>query len=280
MTDWPALLQIPEDLAAPGPVGGWFAVVADRLLNGCELVVARQAYRLIEVEFYLHNPNHLDPFPHRDSTTLHCGCWYFHRTHGVYRGGSFKGVDLTFGNGTSYGGILIRSLRKPDGSVIVGPSLCVDHLLDATGAESVAALDRAIVGRRAWQDDNPLSLRFAEFDTRRELLCTPRVGLSLRRTKAIGEATRYLMAPYRFLSEPRRIGKGKPHMVLALHVRGADIDTIQHLTGCPKASIRRYIKEFEIGREEGAFAPYFGVEIGPNDWCRLYGIWQRVYGMH
>jgi hypothetical protein len=277
MSDWPSLLRMPEDLAAPGRADAWFAVVAERLLNGAELVVARQPHRLVEIEFYLHGADHPDPFTHREPIQLECGRWYFHRTRGAYRSGSFKGIDLTFGNGTAFGGILFRCLAMPDGVVIDGPSLCVDHLLDAAGADTVAALDRAIGKRVAWDTDNPLSLRHVTPE-RRELLGTPRVGLSLKRAKAVGEMTRFVMAPYRFLSEPRKVGKGKPHMVLAMHARGDDQETIHRVTGCPKASIRRYVEDFEEGRRDRDFSAYFGVDAGPKDWCRLYGVWRRTYG--
>ena len=93
-----------------------------------------------------------------------------------------------------------------------------------------------------------------------------------------GEMTRFLMRPYRFLTEPRTIRKGKRHMVLAMHARGGDVETIRRVTGCPAASIRRYIEDFEAGRQETDFGPYLGVETGPREWCRMYGLWQRVYG--
>lgn len=110
-------------------------------------------------------------------------CRYFHRVprHGTsdsqtpsaaggYRGGSRKGLDLTFGGPVSIsskffpetpsprsvsepqltpgnsvdplrGGILFRSIRRVrDGSVISGPSLLVDEVLKASGAASIEDL--------------------------------------------------------------------------------------------------------------------------------------------
>jgi hypothetical protein len=274
MSSWPELLRIPDY-----GIDAWFAAVAERLLNGAELRARGESYRLAEIEFYLYSVAHPDPYSHRDPLGFQLGRWYLHRSHGAYRGGTFKGFDLTFGNGTACGGILIRSLVKPDGTVISGPSLCVDQVLRALGVRTVAELDRAVAGHVAWDTDNPLSLRQAGSVERRQDLCTPRVGLSLRRARQFGEMTRYLMRPYRFLSEPRLVRKGKRQMVLAMYARGDDVETIRRVTGCPAASIRRYVEEFEAGRRETDFGPYLGVEAGPREWCRMYGLWERVYGL-
>jgi hypothetical protein len=274
MTSWSDLLRLPDDLSAPD---AWFASVADQLLSSAELHVADQALRLADIEFYLFADAHPDPFSHRDPVQLQCGRWYLHRTHGGLRGGTYKGIDLTYSNGTAFGGILLRSLVGPNGTVIDGPSLCVDHLLAALGADSVAELDRAIAGRLAWHTDNPLSLRHVRPLRNREILCTPRVGLSLRRARQSGDMTRFLMRPYRFLTEPHLVRKGKRHMVLALYARGDAVAAIRRVTGCPAASIRRYIEEFEAGRREQSFARYLGVDAGPREWCRMYGVWQKMY---
>ncbi len=277
MSDWPSFLRIPDDRAVLGRADSWFAAVAERLLNGAELVVVRQAYRLVEIEFYLFGSHHPDPFTHRRPIQFQCGRWYFHRTGGSYRGGSFKGLDLTFGHGALSGGILIRSMARSDGTLIDGPSLCVDHLLNTLGVDRVAELDRIIGDRVAWDANNPLSLREKKLSRRHELLRTARVGLSLKKSSAASERTRYLMLPYRFLSEPRMVSKGKPHMVLALHAGGADVDTINRVTGCLKESIRRYIEDFEAGRRNGDFTAHFGVGAGPREWARLNGIWTKVF---
>jgi len=105
-----------------------------------------------------------------------------------------------------------------------------------------------------------------------------RVGLSLKRTSNRNDMTRFVVRPYRYLSEPRRISKGKQHLVLALHARGLEADAIRELTGSPKASIERYIADFKEGQAEPDFSRYFGLEIGPRDLCRLHGLWYAKYG--
>ena len=111
---------------------------------------------LVVVERYFHRSPQRSGDPTRSATSLT-----------GYRGGTRKGVDLTFGGpvqssyfaqdaktatetGTARsadssprprGGILFRSLRRlSDGAVISGPSLLVDELLRVCGCASVAEL--------------------------------------------------------------------------------------------------------------------------------------------
>jgi hypothetical protein len=277
MFDWAALLRRPEVSDEAG-VESWFGAVAGRLLNGSRLVVGGVPHRFVEVEFYYCGPDHPDPFTHRDPLQLQCGRWYFHRTRGVYRSGSFKGFDVTFGDGTAFGGVLIRGVEGPGGALTDGPSLCVDHLLDATGAGTVAALDRTVGARVAWDADNPLRLEATEGSEPRTLLRCARVGLSLKRGRVTPEMLRYVLAPYRYLSEPRRTSKGKLQMALALHAQGRPAAAIREATGCPARTVERYAADFEAGRREASFDPYCGIDLKPVDLCRLHGTWHEKWG--
>src|SRR5436190_13886567 len=153
MATWRDLLQRPG-----GGVEKWLAAIADRLLNATRLVVAGEPHRLIEVEAYYHSEDHADPFAHRDPVQLESGRWYFHKTRGVYRSGSFKGLDLSFGDGKAFGGFLFRGLETADGTLIDGPSLLVDHLLEKSGKRDVASLDLAVGGRKTWDPECPVRL--------------------------------------------------------------------------------------------------------------------------
>ena len=271
MFEWVRLLRRSE------PLDDWFTRIAEQLLNGSRLIVGQRPYRMVEIEFYYWSKEHPDPFTHRDPVQFHTGYWYFHRSHGVYRGGSFKGLDLTFGQNVTSGGIIIRGLETPDGRLIDGPSLCMDHLLDATGAATVAELDRTICNR-AWEKNNPLRLTAIKVRENRTLFRSPRVGLMLKRVEARTDATRFVMLPYRYLTEPSRIKKGKLHVVLALHAQGIDIEGINRLTNCPRRIVERYIADFERGRKEADFTPYFGIDLGPAELCKLYGVWFAHWG--
>jgi hypothetical protein len=276
MASWEALLSRPAG-AGEAVLEDWFGRIAQALLNGCRLMIGKQAHRFIEVEAYYCGEGHPDPFTHRDPIQLQQGRWYFHRSRGTYRGGSFKGVDLSFGDGKAFGGMLIRGIEKPGGAIVDGPSLCVDYLLDATGAGTVAALDRAVGGRAAWDPANPLRLEEDAALEQRRVYRSSRVGLSLKKAKGEPEQPRFVMRPYRFLSQPQRTAKGKAHVVLALHAAGEDARSIREVTGCPERSLRTWVADFEAGRQQTDFAPYVGIDLGPRELCRLAGTWHAVW---
>jgi len=272
MTNWTELLT------AQTTIEPWFDAIASRLLNGVSLVVADQRYRLVEIEFYHTSTDHPDPFSHCDPLQLEMARWYFHRTRGSYRGGSFKGVDVTFSDGTYHGGALIRGIEGPDGKLIDGPSITVDHLLKMTGKTKVSDLDKAIGGRKFWDPENPLHLEWLDTPRESAIVRCGRVGLSLRKTPVTDLMTQFFLRRYRYLTEPRRTAKGKPSLVLALHAQGESPEAIHQLTGCPKASIVRYIADYESGRVAADFTPYHGGELNTGSLCKLHGTWQAVYG--
>ena len=234
--------------------GPWLAAVAGHLLNGVDLVANGVGYRFVELEAYYHGPGHPDPFAHRDPVQLEDGRWYFHKTRGEYRGGSFKGLDLALGDGTAFFGVLIRGVIGPDDVLIDGPSLTVDHLLARTGSGSVAALDAAIHGRRAWDPTSPVYVRDRAEPRADVVYVTSRVGLSLRRAKGVPAAPRYV------------------------HRRGESAETIQGLTGCPRKTVERYVADFAAGKGAAGFDGYLGKELSTGDLCRLLGTWAAVYG--
>lgn len=273
LLDWPALLARPAEFADGPPSAAWFRRIADVLLNRAALVAGGVRHRLVEVEVYYHGPGHLDVFAHRDPVQLFPGRWYFHKTRGTYRGGSFKGLDLAFGDGTAHAGVLFRGLESPSGALLDGPSLLVDHLLRTTGFPTVAALDGAIAERVAWDETSPLALVPAESPIDRDILATARVGLSLKyRTPKPGDpALAFVVRPYRFLTEPRRTAKGKPHTVLALLAAGEPPASAAAKTGCPLATVTRYATAFAAGKTEPDAAAFYGKDLSPAEFARLHG---------
>jgi hypothetical protein len=292
MSNWLDLLQKPDCLNEVGRVKNWFTAIAQQLLNHSLLVVGEEPHRLAEIEFYCYEEAHPDRFAHCDRLQQECGRWYFHRTRGQYRGGSFKGLDLTFGDGTMYGGILLRSIETSEERLICGPSLCVDRLLAQTNARDVAALDDAIAQKVAWHPDSPLRLEIAPALPQKSLFCSGRVGLSLKRAKPsptpkisnpqspirLDGLPWYILQPYRYLTEPQKISKGKPYLILALHARGASCAEIHSTTGSSKQSIQKYIADFEAGQQEQDFSLYSGIDLDTQKLCQLYGTWYKLYG--
>lgn len=181
----------------------WFGRIAGRLLNGCDFLVAGDPYRFVELEAYYHSIDHPDPFPHNDPVQRFAGRWYFHRIGRGYRGGTFKGLDLTLGDGTTSFGLLIRGVIDPDGQLIAGPSRTVDALLARTGASSVAVLDEWIAGRLAWNLSSPLAIRTTEVPRADTVYRTARIGLTLKNPRDHERRVAYIDRPYRFTTLER-----------------------------------------------------------------------------
>jgi hypothetical protein len=268
----------PKHVTADEHFAPWFAEIANRLLNATDFVVAGGRYRFAELEMYYSGWGHPDLFAHRDPVQLEDGRWYFHRTRGEYRGGSFKGLDLALGDGASYFGILIRTVVKHDDTVLDGPCVTVDHLLVQTKTATVAALDGVINARSIWDATSPLHIVEAAKPRTSTVYQCSRVGLSLKKAKGKADAPRFVARPYRFLTEPEAISKGRPHLILALHRAGHSTDAIHTTTGVPKKTIERYIADFKSGTLVESFESYIGKDLGTAELCKLLGTWHTKHG--
>jgi hypothetical protein len=198
-----------------------------------------------------------------------------------WRGGTRKGVDLTFGGPSSpssasdeeegvRGGILIRALLPAVGrAAIVGPSLVVDALLAATRAASIKEL---VIGR--WAGDTAalssrpgamwFEPRAAPPDTRDEVFCGPRIGLELSHpgTSASGDdpRVRFVGAHLRFFRRPALLTRvGRAHTVLALlpspvpaTLSERIVEEIAEKTGLGVGAVRKLLDAYMLGRKEGA----------------------------
>jgi hypothetical protein len=256
----------------------WFVEVATQLLNACDFIVAGKQYRFAELEMYYSGGPHTDLFAHRDPVQLESGRWYFHRTRGEYRGGSFKGLDLTLGDGTSYFGLLIRTIVAADGTLLDGPCVMVDHLLGKTKASNVAALDGIINARSIWDSTSPLHIVESQKPRPATIYQCSRVGLSLKKAKGKPDAPKFVGRPYRFLTEPKDISKGRPYLILALHRTGHNTESIHQITGVAKKTIERYVADFTLGQKQESFESYIGKDLGTAELCKLLGTWTAKYG--
>jgi 3-methyladenine DNA glycosylase Mpg len=117
--------------------------VADSLLNKHQVLVPVgdevHEFRICEVEFYVKNESHNDEYTHQDDHQMSYGKWYFHRTKsGNYKGGTYKGVDLTLGEDGTHFGVLIRSLYDTENEdFIEGPCRCVNKILELNTCKNV-----------------------------------------------------------------------------------------------------------------------------------------------
>lgn len=233
----------------PGPEGDFarwaacIAAVAEIVLRRADLCVGDARWRVTEVEGYVSAPGHPDPFTHADVAQNSLGRWYFHRTGGTHRGGTFKGVDLTFGGDGVCAGMLLRAAVTDRGERVDGPSLLVDAMLRATGHGTVSSLARAC-------DEgahDALSLVLRDSPRGDAVYAGPRVGLSLRRAVS-AERVFFLPRPYRFVVDPRGARKGRLHLALGMHREGMPADAIAGVMGASLAQVRAWIDAYAQGR--------------------------------
>lgn len=255
----------------------WFEQIADCLLNRTHVYIGGEPHRFVEIEFYYRNKElHDDPSVHCDPLQKSCGNWYFHRFGGTYREGSFKGVDITFGEEDCFGGVLIRGIEKPNGEVVDGPSLCVDYLLAQSQTERVADLDEKVVGAKVWDNTKPIYIQKSTIDTRKLHTCG-RVGLTLKYASKAAQMQKFIMSSYRYLTTPRKTKKGRVYTILGLHSQGKNVVEIKELTGSTQKGIEGYISQFDLGKQEKDFSSYIGQKLSTAKTAQLYGTWFEHY---
>ncbi len=276
-------LRRPDDARGEDAAAAWFSRLAENMLNKTGIMIAGALHRFVELEVYLDDPAaHPDPFTHGHPLQRRSGRWYLHRVGDGLRGGSFKGIDLTIGTPNAAGGVLVRGLERPDGAIIDGPSLCVDHMIAGTGSADIAALDRAIGQAPAWDEALPVRLVALDADEDRTVYRTGRVGLTLKRVAEHPGMVATVLRRYRYLTRPRGTRKGKQYLTLALHAAGRDAADIQRVTGTPVATLRRHIKAFEAGardhEDDPALTAFHGKKLTPERLAQLHGAWYHHYG--
>lgn len=188
-----------------------FEIVAADIMNNYLLKAGETEFIICELEFYLKSDEHPDPYVHCDPDQLTVGKWYFHKRGGTYRGGTFKGLDITFGEGV-YGGILIRAMQPYGAPFVEGPCNCVHAIMHATGHQTVANLTSAIKAEPDYTVFDSKVLRLVHC-TRRHyspVIIEPR-NSTVYMSKRVGlnptKAPVYAEAPYRYVTFPERIKK-------------------------------------------------------------------------
>jgi 3-methyladenine DNA glycosylase Mpg len=268
---------IPASDAADSEYLVAFRKMAYLLLNRSTFMIGGEGHRLTEIEFYFKGYNHVDKFTHGDKMQKKFGVWYFHKFGSEYRSGTYKGLDIAFGNADAPAGILIRGLeRLSDHDLVDGPSNSVDRMLLMTECEDIPALAAKFDLSIDQNADNSSPLCIVSCESRNKtILATPRVGLSLKRENS--EARwKYIARNYRFLTEPSRIKKGKAHMIVSLHQQGNTASEINKITGAKESTIKSYIESYESGTSKEPST--FGPELSTEQLCELFGACQKYQG--
>jgi len=248
-----------------------FMKIATQLMNQYLLYIRGEPHRLTELEFYFCGEKHQDVFTHQDELQKTSGNWYFHKTGSGYKGGSYKGLDITFGQ-NGYGGILIRSIETMDGKYIEGPSLVVDNVLSINrtknGIPEISEFVDSDTFNISVSKKGTLYLHKTDNLEHRNIVAGPRYGLTLKKTE--GDRPYYIMKPYRFVSNALQVRKGRVNLVLGLHASGSTIEQIVTVTGCTQKHIKNYIASFEEGKKQ-TLEVYQQKTLTTNLLCSLAG---------
>jgi len=242
----PATLTSREDFR------GAFDLISKTLMNNYSLQINSKPHRIAEVEYYFCGDKHMDVFTHQDALQESSAKWYFHRSGNGYKGGSYKGLDVTFGQ-KGFGGILIRAIVSiNDDKYIEGPCNCVNHILTlnktSKGIQEISEFVEQDNFNLSVTKKGRLYLRKDDSLEQFGVVSGPRVGLTLKKTD--GERPYFLMKNYRFMTHPLKVRKGRPHLVLGLYADKKDAKEIHEITGCTAATIKKYVDLFDEGKKK------------------------------
>jgi len=309
----PEALSFPASLlsspmSAYGPA---FDTIARELLLNLELHCNGHVLRVLECEFYWRadepagvavpdGGDHHDVFAHASPMQHNnYGRWYWHRQgtkpDASYKGGSYKGLDVTCGpvGGTGHGGILIRAVQRvSDGVCIEGSCLVADEVLRLHKATSIAE----VVAR--WNGNicafsNP-TLFFARAKHRLPspksgaplIVRSPRVGLTLKQAGAT--RPRFIMLPYRYcrVDVPGFVNKKQKQTLLlsAYEELGGGAEAkqlIQKMCGATAGYFAQHVAAFEAGKLLKGMDKFVAAKAGAGsaeELSQMYGAWMKQFG--
>jgi hypothetical protein len=181
-----------------------FEKIAVELINNSRVEVGINMFQIKEIEFYLHRPEHNDPYVDRSDAQKTFGLWYLNRftSHDAYdERNRYKRIDITFGENGNHGGILIRSIKPLNethtSSVIVGPSKVADKIR-AYVKEAGSSLDNIKNDQEGYvfSSESPMRIVAAN-NFGRKILSYSRHGLSDKKE----DGAEYHSRHYRFFDD-------------------------------------------------------------------------------
>ncbi len=112
-----------------------FLRIANEILNHHILKISQEKFRVLKIEFYFYNhSNHKDKNSHAlkykraQQRQILNHQWYLHKIT-INPKCTYKGIDYTFGDGKSYGGILIKEVININTKQIFSQSKFIDELI-------------------------------------------------------------------------------------------------------------------------------------------------------
>lgn len=167
-----------------------FERIATKFCNDVNIKINNSYYRITDFEFYAFSECFPDPQTHKNKLQLENGKFYLHSS----------GLDITFGDGINYGGILIRGIIKLFDEAIQESG---DSKVQFDGPQIVATELFSNLNNLEADKHNEISLiDFEEssqanrFDTVRLCIKTKRVGLT---PKVQDKEDYYMNIPLRYI---------------------------------------------------------------------------------
>lgn len=283
------ILTIDSSLYKSKTYHSLFNDMSNFLMNHFVLYINDEKYQLVELEYYLKDGTHDDPFIHHDKHQSILGKWYFHRQFGkMYKSGTYKGLDITFGyadkNKKCYGGILIRSIKNiKTNEIIEGPCKIVNLILKNNNEPDISSFVKKCQEINNDNEEtvsvkmiNNKSLLYLKYDDNNELTketiySAPRVGLTLK--KYTKEREGYLMNNYRFINNVNKIKKFKSGIVLSLWKNNVTNDKIKTITSTNLSNIKKYIDyAIQAKNDKIEAKEYNGKKLNVKDLCVLQSV--------
>ena len=181
-----------------------FLRIASELMNQWIFKVDTAEYRIAEIEFYFQSDFHNDGYTHGHMLQKERGRWYFHGS----------GVDLTFGSGDMFGGILIRAICDlKSGNYTYGPLNSLTEIFSNILSIYEIKLSFGLFPAEYGQLDFELPI------------CAPRVGLN--QEKDTGMFKNF----YRFLIMPKQKHAEKTKIADTMRQQGFSVNDINKIWG-------------------------------------------------
>ena len=187
-----------------------FEKIANMILNNCYLVIGKSYYRICEIEMYLMSSKHKDRYVHCSDDQKQYQIFYFHKfPNGSFKGGTFKGCDLAFGNEKDniFFGILLRSIcNKDTDEFIGGPCKVVNEMLEKTNYNHLKELTKNNPNLSIFNKKGSIRIEADPSIKDKEMFKGPRIGLS-------DKYPDFKLRHYRYLTDYKRVKKGKKSLV-------------------------------------------------------------------
>lgn len=218
---------------------------ANNLMNNYQIKINNKFFDLLEIEFYYYDKKtHPDKYTHRNEMQKHSLQWYLHRFNNsiALKGGTRKGLDITFGTNNTFGGILVRAIRNTiNDDEKYGPSLTVDKIMEELTIKDIKILSNLIENQKI--NETPLRLVPKENVLSKYIYRGPRIHLS-------PPCMKYYNSYYRFvlLDTKTKSILEKEKIAYIAYKMGRDIDEIRDDLGY-KMNIEAYEKNINFWKE-------------------------------